>query len=160
VACRHVRGGSRRRRARIGDAVGDADGAEAAAREKDARQFGEPVVDRGHALKVSHFVLRALTRPSKESSDHGIPGNAKQALELTAKTAGDVFPPESKTGPTRESIAAWLESLTAIAEAGLTPKDIDGIIPIGITGAPAEEFVTFAVTYPYDFQLPFTFLYL
>ena len=33
-------------------------------------------------------------------------------------------------------------SLAAIADAGLTPGDIDGIIPIGITGAPAEAFVT------------------
>jgi acetyl-CoA acetyltransferase len=33
-------------------------------------------------------------------------------------------------------------SLAAIEDAGLTPKEIDGIIPIGIAGAPAEDLVT------------------
>ncbi len=46
-------------------------------------------------------------------------------------------------GSSRSAFELQIEaSLAAIADAGLTPKDIDGIIPIGITGAPAEEFVT------------------
>lgn len=47
----------------------------------------------------------------------------------------------SKASP-RTALELQMEaSLTAIADAGLTPRDIDGVIPIGITGAPAEEYV-------------------
>jgi acetyl-CoA acetyltransferase len=43
-----------------------------------------------------------------------------------------------KTGPELQFEA----SLKAIADAGLSPGDIDGVIPIGISGASAEEFIT------------------
>lgn len=50
---------------------------------------------------------------------------------------------EYMRGSTKSAFRLQIEaSLKAIEDAGLTPKDIDGIVPIGITGAPAEEFVT------------------
>ncbi len=46
-------------------------------------------------------------------------------------------------GATRPATALQLEaSLLAIADAGLSPRDIDGIMPIGTTGASAEELAT------------------
>ncbi|MCB1476874.1 MAG: thiolase family protein [Rhodobiaceae bacterium] len=45
-------------------------------------------------------------------------------------------------GSTRPALDLQIEaSLKAIEDAGLSPRDIDGVIPIGITGAPAEEFI-------------------
>ncbi|MEX2290289.1 MAG: transporter [Mycobacteriales bacterium] len=51
-----------------------------------------------------------------------------------------------ETEYTRRSAKTSMElqfeaSLTAVADAGLTPRDIDGVIPVGITGAPAEQYV-------------------
>ena len=46
-------------------------------------------------------------------------------------------------GATKSALQLQMEaSLAAIADAGLSPKDIDGIIPIGTASAPAEDFVT------------------
>ena len=50
-----------------------------------------------------------------------------------------VYSRQSGTTP----LALQLEaSLTAIADAGLSPKDIDGVIPYGAGAAVAEDFVT------------------
>ncbi len=45
-------------------------------------------------------------------------------------------------GSTKTAFELQIEaSLTAIADAGLTPKDIDGVIPIGIVSGIAEDFI-------------------
>lgn len=64
------------------------------------------------------------------------------SLNGAASIAG-VGETEYTRGSKRSSLDLQIEaSLTAIEDAGLTPKDIDGVIPIGITGATAEEYVT------------------
>ena len=52
-----------------------------------------------------------------------------------------------ETAYTRETARSQLEltlaaSLAAIADAGLDPKDIDGVIPYGAGGVVAEDFIT------------------
>ena len=45
-------------------------------------------------------------------------------------------------GSTKNAFELQIEaSLAAIADAGLDPKDIDGVIPIGIVSGIAEDFV-------------------
>ncbi len=45
-------------------------------------------------------------------------------------------------GSDKTALRLQLEaSLAAVADAGLSPTDIDGVIPVGITGAPAEEYI-------------------
>ena len=45
-------------------------------------------------------------------------------------------------GSTKTAFELQIESsLKAIADAGLTPKDIDGVIPIGIVSGTADDFI-------------------
>jgi len=49
---------------------------------------------------------------------------------------------EYSRGSEKSALRLQLEaSLAAVADAGLAPEDVDGVIPIGITGAPAEEYI-------------------
>jgi acetyl-CoA acetyltransferase len=49
--------------------------------------------------------------------------------------------PYSRSTPESALELQLRASLRAIADAGLTPRDIDGVIPVGISGATAEEYV-------------------
>ena len=45
-------------------------------------------------------------------------------------------------GSTKTAFELQIESsLKAIADAGLTPKDIDGVIPIGLVSGTADDFI-------------------
>ena len=45
-------------------------------------------------------------------------------------------------GATKSAFELQIEaSLKAIADAGLTPRDIDGVIPIGIVSGTADDFI-------------------
>src|SRR3954451_17275818 len=69
---------------------------------------------------------------------------AKQSATLHRKGAitGIAETAYSRASPKTAFELQIEASLAAIRDAGLDPKEIDGIIPIGITGAPAEAFVT------------------
>jgi len=64
------------------------------------------------------------------------------SLHEAASVAGVGETAYTRRSP-RSSLELQLEaSLAAVADAGLTPKDVDGVIPVGITGGPAEEYIT------------------
>ena len=58
-----------------------------------------------------------------------------------AAIAGIGETPYSRSAPESALELQLRASLMAIEDAGLTPGDVDGVIPVGITGAPAEEYV-------------------
>lgn len=93
-------------------------------------------------LNLTSTTLRATILNGE--SGLGIPENA--VLDMTLRGGGSVVGVgETKycIGSLRSALELQLEAaLLAIRDAGLTPKDIDGIIPIGITGGSAEDFVT------------------
>jgi acetyl-CoA acetyltransferase len=62
--------------------------------------------------------------------------NGKGAIVGIGSTAYSARSPQSSHELQIEA------ALKAIADSGLSPRDIDGIIPVGITAAPAEDFVT------------------
>lgn len=63
-------------------------------------------------------------------------------LRGTATIAGIGETAYTRRSPGTSEELQFEASLKAIADAGLTPTDIDGVIPVGITGASAEEYVT------------------
>ena len=58
-------GHSRSRRAAVGDAIGNADAAESAAGDEQARMPRERALDRGEPREVADFVLRVRALPKR-----------------------------------------------------------------------------------------------
>lgn len=64
------------------------------------------------------------------------------SLRAVAAVAGVGETPYERRSDKSSVQLQFAAALAAIEDAGLTPKDVDGIIPVGITGAPAEQYVT------------------
>src|SRR5581483_813625 len=74
-------GGRRRGGPPVGDAVGDAGAAEAAAGHVHAGVARDGAVDRRHAIEVPDFVLRVGARPPEDPREQRLPGDAEQGRE-------------------------------------------------------------------------------
>ena len=68
-------------------------------------------------------------------------GRAAMTLHGRAAVVGIGETEYTKRSPRTAVELQFEASLAAIADAGLTPTDIDGVIPVGITGATAEEYI-------------------
>jgi hypothetical protein len=77
--------GPRRGVASIGDAVGDADRAEAAAGDEETAVRREPVLDRREPLTVANLVLRAVAGPAEDAREERRARDAQECTELALR---------------------------------------------------------------------------
>src|SRR4051794_9067155 len=70
--------------AAIGDAVGDADRAEAATGHEESRDGGEALLDGGEALEMPDFILRALSRPAEDARKQRVAADAEEFGEFAS----------------------------------------------------------------------------
>ena len=68
-------------------------------------------------------------------------GTTSRTLRRSAAIAGIGETEYTRASPHTAAQLQLEASLRAVADAGLSPTDIDGVIPIGITGLPVEEYI-------------------
>ena len=79
-----------RRRPAVGDAVGNADAAEAAAGDEQSRMPGERAVDRRDALQMSDFVLRVAALEAEDAREQRLAARCRAAAQCARATARSV----------------------------------------------------------------------
>jgi len=93
-------------------------------------------------MRIRYYTVHIYTSQDTCYENHKLDRGLVMSLRAKGAVTGI-----GETDYTRNSSKSAFElqiqaSLMAIRDAGLDPKDIDGVIPIGLTGAPAEQFVT------------------
>lgn len=90
-------------------------------------------------------IMLAVTVPESRMLRYGVRDRAvlgSKALRGKGAITGIGETTYERRSP-RSAFELQMEaSLKAIRDAGLSPRDIDGIVPVGLTGAPAEQFAT------------------